>query len=264
MTTLRDTAPPHPVTRLRGRNLIAVASGKGGVGKTWFSVTLSHALARMGRRVLLFDGDLGMANVDVQLGLCPERDIGAVIDGTRTMEQVLSRYAEGGFDVIAGQSGVNVAATITMPTVSRIGAGVLGLAERYDHAVLDLGAGLDRNVQHFAALSAIALVVITDEPTSLTDAYAFIKVMHRATPEMDIGVVVNLADNPTAGRTTYETIRKACRAFLDYEPQLAGIVRRDVMVTDAIRSQNPILFHAPYTTAARDVEDIAKRLARRG
>src|SRR5438445_9676933 len=85
-------------------NIIAVASGKGGVGKTWFSITLAHALAKAGHRTLLFDGDLGLANIDVQLGMTPRRDLGSVIPGQTTMAQAVDRFAEGGFDIIAGRS----------------------------------------------------------------------------------------------------------------------------------------------------------------
>jgi hypothetical protein len=102
------------------RNVVAVASGKGGVGKTWFSITLAHALARAGHRTLLFDGDLGLANIDVQLGVAPYRDLGAVIAGKATMAQVVERYEDGGFDVVAGRSGSgNLASLPTSCTPSR-------------------------------------------------------------------------------------------------------------------------------------------------
>jgi len=94
--------PSSPVFR-RGHNIVAVASGKGGVGKTWFSITLSHALAKMGKRVLLFDGDLGLANVDVQLGLMPRRDLNDVIRGRLGMDKVTQRFEDGGFDIVAGR-----------------------------------------------------------------------------------------------------------------------------------------------------------------
>src|ERR1044071_5120513 len=101
-TTMTDTG--GPAVR-KGTNLIAVACGKGGVGKTWFSITLSHALAKQGKKVLLFDGDLGLANVDVQLGLMPKRDLNDVIRGRLSIDKVVQRYDEGGFDIVAGRSG---------------------------------------------------------------------------------------------------------------------------------------------------------------
>src|ERR1700728_1736825 len=89
-----------PSSMLQCRNMIAIASGKGGVGKTWFAITLGHALAKRGKRVLLFDGDLGLANVDIQLGLTPEKDLGGVIEGSTNLKGAITKYAEGGFDIL--------------------------------------------------------------------------------------------------------------------------------------------------------------------
>src|SRR6185312_15989217 len=100
--------------RPKGRNVIAVASGKGGVGKTWFSITLTHTLARAGQRVLLFDGDLGLANVDIQLGLMPKYDLGSVVAGRLTLNQAAVSYKDGGFDIIAGRSGSGTLANIPL------------------------------------------------------------------------------------------------------------------------------------------------------
>ena len=108
---------------LRGKNLIAIASGKGGVGKTWFSITLSQALSKLGRRVMLFDGDLGLANVDIQLGLMPDRDLGAIIDRSATLEQVAQRYPAGGFDIVAGRSGSGSLASLTTQRLSELRLG---------------------------------------------------------------------------------------------------------------------------------------------
>ena len=105
MTTASDlpSLAPRPVPRAKGRNVMAVASGKGGVGKTWFSITLAHALARVGRKVLLFDGDLGLANVDIQLGLMPKTDLGSVVACRLTLYHAMTHLPEGGFDIIAGR-----------------------------------------------------------------------------------------------------------------------------------------------------------------
>ena len=98
----------------RSHNILAVASGKGGVGKTWFAITLTHALARRGQRALLFDGDLGLANVDIQLGLMPRHDLGSVISGKLTLNQATMRFDDGGFDVVAGRSGSGSLANIPL------------------------------------------------------------------------------------------------------------------------------------------------------
>jgi flagellar biosynthesis protein FlhG len=241
-------------------NMIAIASGKGGVGKTWFAITLCHALAKRGKNILLFDGDLGLANVDIQLGLTPERDLGAVVEGSATLSAAVTKYKEGGFDILAGRSGSGSLATLATQKLSDLRHDLIQLAKSYDHVFIDLGAGVDRSVRQMAGPAAITYVVVTDEPTSLTDAYAFIKLARAANPRADMRVVVNMATNTSEGQKTYDTIRKACESFLKYTPLLAGIIRRDTKVRDAIRAQTPIMTRSPGSDAAIDVDAIAGKL----
>jgi flagellar biosynthesis protein FlhG len=241
-------------------NMLAVASGKGGVGKTWLSVTLAQALARDGKRVLLFDGDLGLANVDIQLGLQPRNDLGGVLDGSYGLNEAAAAHPSGGFDVIAGRSGTGSLANIPAGRLQALMQELTQLAPSYDRVILDLGAGLDRTVRQFAAMARTSLVVATDEPTSLTDAYAFIKLAHTQTPGTDLRVVVNMASSPAEGERTYATLLKACESFLKISPKLAGVIRRDGKVKDAIRHQVPILTRHPNSPAAEDVEALARRL----
>lgn len=239
-------------------NMIAIASGKGGVGKTWFGITLCHALAKRGKNVLLFDGDLGLANVDIQLGLTPDRDLGAVVEGSATLAGAVTKYKEGGFDILAGRSGSGSLATLATQKLSDLRNDLINLARGYDLVVIDLGAGVDRSVRQMAGPAAITYVVVTDEPTSLTDAYAFIKLARAANPKADMRVVVNMAATMNEGQKTYETIKKAAESFLGYSPPLAGIIRRDVKVREAIRNQTPLLTRSPGSDAATDVDAIAK------
>jgi flagellar biosynthesis protein FlhG len=243
----------------KGRNVVAVASGKGGVGKTWFAITLAHAFARSGQRALLFDGDLGLANVDIQLGLMPDRDLGGVIGGRISLAQATTRF-EGGFDIIAGRSGNGSLATLPGQRLSQLRSDLVSLAASYDRVVLDLGAGLDRTVRLLAAAAGTCLVVTTVEPTSLTDAYAFIKVTHADEPDADLRVVVNMAGSTAEGQRTYQTLLRACQGFLKISPPLAGIIRRDRKVVESIRNQSPLLTRHPGAEAAADVEAIVRNL----
>jgi len=260
MSDLGIPAARTNVKPLRGHNLIAVASGKGGVGKTWFSITLAHAMARSGRKALLFDGDLGLANVDIQLGLTPKRDLGAVVEGRVSLQGAAERFESGGFDIIAGRSGTGSLASLPSQRLASLRNELLELARNYDWVILDMGAGVDRTVRQLAGPAGISLVVSTDEPTSLTDAYAYIKVTRATNPVADLRIVINLAKNFQEGERTYNTLVRACQNFLKFNPPLAGIIRRDDKVRDAIRNQAPLLVRSPGCNAARDVEATVTRL----
>ena len=251
---------PSPSQRAKSRNILAIASGKGGVGKTWFSITLAHALANRGHQTLLFDGDLGLANLDIQLGLMPQQDLSSVITGRLTLNQVVIKYADGGFDVIAGRSGSGSLANVTASRIQRISDDLALLASRYDNVLIDLGAGVERTVRQLVHNASTCIVVLTDEPTSLTDAYAFIKVIHTERPEIDVQVVTNIVNSTHEGKRTYNTLLKACQGFLKISPPLLGIIRRDSKVPETIRRQAPLLTRFPNTEAAVDVEKIAQRL----
>ena len=250
------TAPPFR----RGTNLLAVASGKGGVGKTWFSITLAHALTKMGKKVLLFDGDLGLANVDVQLGLMPKRDLNDVIRGRISLDKVIQEYEEGGFDIIAGRSGQASLSALPSQRLAHLRDQLLEVAGRYDVVIADLGAGVDRTVRMLSATATRTVLVTTDEPTSLTDAYAFIKLGNAAGLSKNISIVVNMAPSTNEGEKTYNTLLKACENFLRLKPPLAGMVGADPKVKDCIRHQTPLLIRSPNTQAGVDVEAIAQRL----
>lgn len=246
----------------KGKNIIAVASGKGGVGKTWFSITLSHALARMGKKVLLFDGDLGLANVDVQLGLMPKRDLNDVIRGRLGLDKVIQTFEDGGFDIIAGRSGQASLSALPSQRLALLRDQLIDVSNMYDVVIIDLGAGVDRTVRMMSASAVKTLLVTTDEPTSLTDAYAFIKLGSAAGMSKSVDIVVNMAGNTMEGEKTYKTLLKACENFLKLSPPMAGMVRADTRVKESIRHQTPILMRSPNTDAAEDVEKIADRVAK--
>ncbi len=246
--------------KVQSKGIYAVASGKGGVGKTWFAITLSQALANLGRKTLLFDGDLGLANVDIQLGLMPKHDLGAVVSGKLPLNQATLTFEDGGFDIIAGRSGSGNLANVSANRLHSLGEDLILLSAAYQNVVLDLGAGVERTVRNLANHVDTILVVTTDEPTALTDAYAFIKVTQMERPNTDIRVVVNMANSTKEGERTYNTILKACEGFLKFSPPLAGVIRRDPKVRDTIRAQSPILIRFPNTEAAIDVGNIVNDL----
>ena len=267
MTQITDAAPPGETAAGNGRprtggagRILAVASGKGGVGKTWFAITLAHAIARRGARVLLVDGDLGLANVDIQLGLMPATDIAAVASGRASLDEAVFRH-DAGFDILPGQSGSGALATLGDATLTRLLGQLHGALAHYDAIILDLGAGLDPVVRRLARTADRLLLIVTDEPTSLTDGYAVLKLY--AADDGDVAsarVVVNQASSRGAGERTFATLARACATFLGQAPAFAGAVRRDDRVRDAIRRQTPLLTRSPGCAAAEDVEAIARLL----
>jgi flagellar biosynthesis protein FlhG len=250
------TKPKSPAFR-RGKNIIAVASGKGGVGKTFFSISLAHALTKQGKKVLLFDGDLGLANVDVQLGLMAKRDLNDVIRGRLSLDKIIQTYDEGGFDIIAGRSGQASLSALPSQRLAALRDQLLDVADKYDAVIIDLGAGVDRTVRMMSASATKTLLVTTDEPTSLTDAYAFIKLGNAAGMSKHVNIVVNMAPSKSEGEKTYKTILKACENFLRLKPPLAGMISQDPRVKESIRRQTPLLMRSPNTEAAEDIYKIA-------
>ena len=240
-------------------NIIALASGKGGVGKTWLAITLAHLIARTGRKVLLFDGDIGLANVDVQLGLTPAHDLSEVFFSDTALRNVVTSYAPN-FDIIAGRSGSGNLATLPSKTLVSVKAQLQELAQAYDFVFIDLGAGVEEHVRTLATIAGRCIVVVTDEPTSLTDAYAFIKLCTAAKFSPVMEVVVNQSTTLKEGEQTFHSLHKACSNFLKLSPTCLGIIRKDGKVKESIRSQTSLITRAPHCTAASDAATITIKL----
>lgn len=242
-------------------SLIAIASGKGGVGKTFLAIALAQSFAHLRQRTLLLDGDLGLANIDVQLGLQPKGDLLSVVTGRMSMADAVSAYdggaGGGGFDVMAGRSGSGALRSLPARDVHLLGQSIKMTAARYERTVVDLGAGLDTAMLDIAAFCGRVLVVLTDEPTSLTDAYAFIKVISQRSGAPALAVVVNMARDDREAQRTYAALERACLKFLGFAPPLAGIVRSDTRVRDAIRAQTPYLTRSPAGTAVAGIAKLA-------
>jgi flagellar biosynthesis protein FlhG len=246
------------MTRNESGRIIAIASGKGGVGKTWLSISLAQALAEAGRRVLLVDADFGLANIDVQLGLPPGPDLGEVLAGRRGLAEAVRRHPAG-FDLLPGRSGCGSLVGLG-EAAGRLGALLRGAAARWEVVLLDCGAGIEPAVRGLAALADTLLVVATEEPTSLTDAYAVLKLHRRDRPGGDQRVVVNLAADRAAREHVWRSLDTACTRFLGAGVPLAGILRRDARVPGAIRRQVPLLTRHPMAASAEDVRSLAAGL----
>lgn len=247
--------------------LFAIASGKGGVGKTVLSIALAQSFARNGERVLLIDGDLGLANIDVQLGLQAKGDLLSVVSGGMTMQDAVHAYdggasAKNGFDVLPGRSGSGALRNLPQSELMLLGQSIKLVAARYDRAIVDLGAGIDTTILDLCQFCGRVAVVLTDEPTSLTDAYALIKLLSQRGGAPSISAIVNMAAGNEDGLRSYGALERACLKFLGFAPPLAGIVRTDSRVRDAIRAQTPYLTRSPQGIAAQDIQRLAGALDR--
>lgn len=238
--------------------ILAVASGKGGVGKTFLAASLAHALARTGRRVLLVDADLGLANLDIQLGVTDHRHLGRALADGRPLAELVLHDPGTGLDLLLGPSGWRGLAALDGAPLERLAEGLSALASGYDATLLDLEAGIGPRTLALCRIAARVLLVVTPEPTALTDGYALVKVGLRRHPGLT--VLANLADAPAQGVECWRTLVTTCRRFLGLDPPLLGVVRRDPRVADAIGRQVPFLARYPAAPAALDIERIARTL----
>lgn len=238
-------------------NLVTIGSGKGGVGKTWFTITLAQALARLNKRVLVFDGDLGLANIDIQLGITPDKDLAGVIQGKFTLRECIIPYKAGKFDVIVGRSGSGTLSMASPRQIHAILAELVKVGSSYDYVLLDLGAGIDPIVRLFSYYGRVVLLLTTEDPTSIADTYAFIKILLAKRSRANIHIVMNLVESLISGTRGFETLSRAVEKFLNNEVPLAGLIQRDRAVIDAIRHQSALLTRSPLSLSARSVVEIA-------
>lgn len=241
---------------------ISIMSGKGGVGKTNIALNLAYALHQSDFSCLLMDCDMGLANLDVLLGIAPEGNIQDVLLGDARMEDVLCKVEPRGLDVLPAATG--------MPELAELDADMRALLLNrlnpvlgaYDYVFMDLGAGITDMVQAFAAMSILRLMVVTPEPTSLTDGYALIKVLAGRYGVRDFLVLVNQVENKQEEEQTFSRLHAACRRFLGIEPVLLGGVRQDPKLAEAVRRQEPLMRWAADSPAGTDLRAIAQRLQR--
>lgn len=239
---------------------LCVMSGKGGVGKTNLSLNLGYALRDMGHKLLLMDCDLGLANLDVLLGLAPEKNLQDMLAGRAGAGEVVQRV-EPGLDILPAASGVPEMVEMDQNQQDALMRTLDGLVAGYDFLLLDLGAGISGTVLSLARMAQMRVVLVTPEPTSLTDGYAVIKVLNAKYGVRDFLVVVNQATAHEA-RETFERLNNACKNFLGFELMHLGHVRQDRAVTQAVLNQTALARHAPQCPAIKDIATLATRVAR--
>lgn len=241
---------------------VAILSGKGGVGKTNLALNLSYCLFKAGHPLLLMDCDIGLANLDVLLGISPEKTIQDFVDDDTPMREVLVPLSRGGFDLLPAASGVPELLEMDEESRDHLFERLKPLFANYDFAFLDLGAGISPTVLSFAAMSHVRVVVVTPEPTSLTDSYALIKVLATQHNIKDFHVVVNMAESRAEERESFARLNAATERFLGFSVERLGGVAHDRQVTEAVRRQSPLMKLAPTSQAARDMMAVAVKLSK--
>ena len=236
--------------------VFAFTGGKGGVGKTSIAVNTGVALASAGFRVVLLDADLGLANVDVMLGLTPRYNLGHVVRGDLELDDILVE-GPGGLGVLPGSSGSQELTELSEAERWRLLGALEGLEERFDVAIVDTPAGISDNVLYFASGVQDVIVVVTSEPTSLTDAYATIKVMSRKAGVRRFELLVNQVESEDEAREIHRRLTVVTDRFLDVELRYAGAVPPDHNLVRGIMEQVPVVLGMSQSPAARAITRFA-------
>lgn len=239
--------------------IIAISSGKGGVGKTFVTLQLAATLASLNQRVVLFDGDLGLANVHVLLGIKPAYDISAVVSGEKTLAETL---IDGplGMRIIPGASGMREMAELDGVSLARVLQDLTTIFPLPEVLLIDTGAGIGEHVTTLARLADTLMVVVRDEPASLADAYGLIKVMHRDFGFQKIEVIVNDTSDARRAEEVFVRLNEVSKRFLGLPLVLAGVIPHDGSVAQATRRRE-MLVQRPESPAATALRRIANSIA---
>jgi flagellar biosynthesis protein FlhG len=248
---------PHAEQAIR---VIAISSGKGGVGKSSVVVNLALALDRLGKRVLIMDADLGLANIDILLGLAPKYNISHVLDGSKRLEDVLVQ-GPGMVRVMPASSGVQELTKLTDDQKLLFLEMLDGLETEIDILLIDTGAGISDTVVYFNLAAQEKIVLVTPEPTSLTDAYALIKVLYTRHEERHFKILTNVVKDEAAGKAIFAKISKVADHFLDgLSLDYLGAVPYDPCMPKAVMQQKPLLELFPQAPAAKAFVGLANKL----
>ena len=244
---LRESVPvpaaqeePLPKSKQRlSPHVIAITSGKGGVGKSSIAVNLGISLAKAGARVCIFDADTGLANINILLGLTPKAGLEHVLFGAKSIEEIM---LDGPFGVkiIPGANGITECVSLHPRQQLRLTRELGRIEGEFDYLLLDTAAGIADNTLDFVGSAHQSIVVITPEPTSLTDAFSLIKVMHRRRPGMVYQIVVNMCSNVAQAREVYHRFSTAVEKYIGVHPHNLGHLLRDESMRVAVTLQSPV------------------------
>ncbi len=240
--------------------VVSISSGKGGVGKTNLSVNLAVELTNKGKNVVLLDADLGLANVDVLLGLTPHKNLFHLFQEDVTLQDILYPTPYG-FSILPASSGMSEMLALDTGQKLELLEAMDTLEEKIDFLLVDTGAGINDNVLYFNLAAQERLIILTPEPTSLTDAYALIKILKSTHDVEHFKVLINLAHDMRSAKVIFSRLYQACEHFLSgVSLDLVGIIPRDSAIRQAVVQQLPFTVHAPDAAASKAVRTLAKNM----
>ena len=238
---------------------IAITSGKGGVGKTNIVANLAIALSKKGKKVLVLDADLGLCNIDVLLGMCPKHNIQDLLNGNKSLKEIIVRGPEG-ILIVPASSGVQELTQLDEFKKLRLIDEFQHLDNEIDFLLIDTGAGISSNVTFFCIASQSTVVVITPEPTSLTDAYALIKVLNTRYHEKDFKILINQARSSTEAMDIYRRLHLVTDRFLNVSLDYIGYIPYDRALQKAVRAQKAVIMQSPKSPSSEAFKVLADRV----
>lgn len=239
--------------------VITVCSGKGGVGKTNLVINLAISLAKMGKKVIVFDADLGLANIDVLLGIVPKYTLYDVFQGEKTLDEIILEGPEN-LHFIPGGSGIQELANLDYYQRERLIQGLRSFENSADFLLIDTGAGISKNVLGFVTAADEVIVVLTPEPTSITDAYGIIKILSQFKLHSEVNVVINRATSLHEAQFTAEKIAMVAKKFLQIKVKQLGHIFDDDIVSKAVKKQQPFCLAYPNSPPAINIREISQKL----
>ena len=237
--------------------VIGIASGKGGVGKTTIAVNLAVALQLSGKRVMLFDADLGLANAQIALGIRCPYNLSHFLSGEKTLAEIIVTTRQG-VQLVPGASGMYEMAGLNELQAANIVQSFSSLENDIDYLIVDMAAGISPYVLAFMSACANRFVVVRDDPSSIADAYGTIKVMIQDFGLDNIHLITNGVGSQAEGRQLFERINQVCARFLDHSIQYLGTIEQDEMILAALKKYQSVLEYAPGSSGARDFRLLAK------
>ncbi len=239
--------------------IIAIASGKGGVGKSNITLNLGLALKKKGVKVLLIDADMGTANLDILLGLTPVYNLGHILQGKCTLKEALLT-GPSDLKILPGTSGVQDFIDIKLEEVGRLLNVAAELEDDYDIILIDIGAGVNRTVINYLGGADEALIVLTPEPTSVMDAYSLIKIMSINKIKKRIGLVVNQVESKQEANELSERMASVIKKYLAGEVDIMGLIPFDINIRRSVSKQKAFLKNYPESKASRAIYQLADRV----